>query len=110
MVEQAEILEDHAHAAAQAGERRRSEMPTTSWPKREISPRVGFTDRRISRRSVVLPAPDGPVRNWNELRLDREGEVAQDLRPHAVAHADILELNHRRPGRRIARSTTFTRR
>ena len=29
------------------------------------------------------------------VRLDREGEVAQDLRPHAVAHADILELNHR---------------
>ena len=28
------------------------------------------------------------------MRLDAEGEVAQDLRPHPVAQADILESDH----------------
>ena len=32
-----------------------------------MSPRVGFSDKKRRRRSVVLPAPEGPVRNWNEL-------------------------------------------
>ena len=40
------------------------------------------------------------------MRLDAEGEVAQDLRPQAVAQADILESDHARlrqclPGRRM---------
>ena len=30
-------------------------------------PRVGLSDRNSRRNSVVLPAPDGPVRNWNDL-------------------------------------------
>ncbi len=29
-----------------------------------MSPRVGLSDSSISRSSVVLPAPEGPVRNW----------------------------------------------
>src|SRR5262245_4040955 len=37
-----------------------------SWPNREISPRVGRCARNRRRRSEVLPAPEGPVRNWNE--------------------------------------------
>jgi hypothetical protein len=32
-----------------------------------MSPRVGLSDRRIKRNSVVLPVPEGPVTNWNEL-------------------------------------------
>ena len=42
------------------------EIVETSSPNSDTSPRVGFTESRISRSSVVLPAPDGPVRNWNE--------------------------------------------
>ena len=38
----------------------------TSWPNMLIRPRVGRSDRNSSRSSEVLPAPDGPVRNWNE--------------------------------------------
>ena len=65
VVEQAEILEDDADAPAQqrqllARDARRS------LPKMVISPRVGFSDRKSSLSSVVLPAPDGPLRNWNE--------------------------------------------
>ena len=40
--------------------------PVTSRPNTDTSPRVGFSDRNRSRSSEVLPAPDGPVRNWNE--------------------------------------------
>ena len=42
------------------------EMRETSLPKSVISPRVGFSERKSSRSSVVLPAPEGPVRNWND--------------------------------------------
>ena len=37
-----------------------------SWSKTVISPRVGRSDRNSRRNSEVLPAPDGPVRNWND--------------------------------------------
>ncbi len=42
------------------------EMPLTSSPNTETRPRLGRAESRIRRSSVVLPAPDGPVRNWNE--------------------------------------------
>jgi hypothetical protein len=71
------------------------EIRDTSSPNREISPRVGLTESRISRSRVVLPAPEGPVRNWNEFGLDGEGQVAQNLRAHAVAHAHVLEVHGR---------------
>src|SRR6476646_11410246 len=37
-----------------------------SLPNRLTSPRVGRSDRNSSRSSEVLPAPEGPVRNWKE--------------------------------------------
>ena len=37
-----------------------------SWPNSVISPRVGRSARNSRRSSEVLPAPEGPVRNWNE--------------------------------------------
>ena len=37
-----------------------------SWSNTVIRPRVGRSDRNNSRSSDVLPAPDGPVRNWND--------------------------------------------
>ena len=40
----------------------------TSWPKTLISPRVGRSARKRRRISDVLPAPEGPVRNWKEPR------------------------------------------
>ncbi len=43
-----------------------AEMPLTSSPKIETRPRVGRAESRIRRSSVVLPAPEGPVRNWKE--------------------------------------------
>ena len=55
--------------------------------------------RRIS---DVLPAPDGPVRNWNERGSMSKAEIAQDFRPDAVAQADILEPDQCRLGLAIA--------
>ncbi len=63
MVEQAEVLEHHADPAAQAGSSRGG-MRAVSRPNRLISPRVGFSERNRRRSNEVLPAPDGPVRNW----------------------------------------------
>jgi hypothetical protein len=56
-------------------------MPATSSPNREIRPRVGFTESRIRRNSVVFPAPDGPVRNWNERAAIENERVAQTSGP-----------------------------
>ena len=39
----------------------------------------------MSRKSVVLPAPDGPVKNWNDCGPIVEADILQDLRPHPVA-------------------------
>ena len=37
-----------------------------SWLKTVSRPRVGRSERNNSRSSDVLPAPEGPVRNWND--------------------------------------------
>ena len=37
-----------------------------SRPNRVMKPRVGRSARRIRRNRVVLPAPEGPVRNWKD--------------------------------------------
>ena len=47
--------------------RPRFDKVATSWPNMVIRPRVGRSDRNSRRSSVVLPEPDGPVRNWNEF-------------------------------------------
>ena len=68
----------------------------TSWPNWVINPRVGSSDRNSRRSSEVLPAPEGPVQELEGMRLNAECEVAQDLRPQAVAQAYILESDHTR--------------
>ena len=94
VIEQAEILEHDADAAAQ----RRQRILAPAWRRRGrtwvIRPRVGLSDRKRSRSSEVLPAPDGPGEELEGMRLDAEREVAQDLRPQAVAQADVLESDH----------------
>ena len=49
---------------------------------------------KMSFRSVLLPAPDGPVRKVNEAGSSVKRDIAQDLGPRAVPHADIFEANH----------------
>src|SRR5246127_2960767 len=36
------------------------------WPNKLTNPRVGRSDRNNSFKSDVLPAPEGPVKNWKE--------------------------------------------
>ena len=63
MVEQAEILEYDADAPPEAGDGDLVEG-RASRPKIRIMPRVGLSESSMRRSKVVLPAPDGPVRNW----------------------------------------------
>ena len=65
MVEQAEILEHDADAPAQRRDRV-LRQGRDIVAELVISPRVGLSDRNSSRSSEVLPAPEGPVRNWKE--------------------------------------------
>ena len=62
MVEQPEILKDDADPPPEAGDRGFVEGERVA-AKQAIEPRVGRKDKRMSRKSVVLPAPEGPVRN-----------------------------------------------
>ena len=62
-----------------------------SLPNSEIRPRDGRSARYISFSRLVLPAPLGPVRKWNEPAGELHGDVAQHLGARAVPHADILE-------------------
>ena len=62
MVEQAEVLEHDADAAAESSERPPRREVGHILAENEDQPRVGLSDMKSSRKSVVLPAPDGPVR------------------------------------------------
>ena len=42
-----------------------------------------------------LPCARRPREELERARSDAEADVGQDLRPEAVAHADVLELHHR---------------
>src|SRR5258708_19535766 len=58
-----------------------SSLPSseTSWPNRLTSPRVGRIEPNSNRSSEVLPAPDGPVRNWKEwagIRNERSRRIS----------------------------------
>ena len=101
VVEQAEILEDDADAAAERRQVAASSGAAASRSKTVIRPRVGFSDRKKSRMSVVLPAPDGPVRNWNDFGAIWNDRSRRTSGSHAVAQADILEADQI-PGPRLA--------
>ena len=94
MVEQAEILEHDADAAAQRRRPRPSISVATSWPNRVIRPRVGLQRQEQQAQQRGLAGAGGAGEELEGMRLDAEGEVAQDLRPQAVAQADILESDH----------------
>ena len=72
----------------------------TSWPNSVISPRVGRIERNRSRSNEVLPAPEGPVRNWNECGSSRNADVAQHLRTEAIAQTYVFKSDHLRRPRR----------
>ena len=62
MVQQTEILKDSADPPPQRRQAVLAQRRRVS-PKTRIVPRVGRSESNISRIRVVLPAPDGPVRN-----------------------------------------------
>ena len=93
MVEQAEILEHDADAAAQSRHR-------VARQRRDVMAELGDQPaRRLERQEQQaqqrgLAGAGGAGEELEGMRLDAEREVAQDLRPHAVAQAHILESDH----------------
>src|SRR5213078_3227250 len=71
----------------------------TSWPNRLTRPRVGRSDRNSSLNSEVLPAPDGPVRNWKEwagIRKERSRKI-YELGPESLCDLSFLIPAHSFP-------------
>src|SRR5215204_4713391 len=94
VVEEAEILEHHAHPAAHPGERVAGDADDVPAEERDQpSGRAHRHEDQPQERRLAGPGRAG--QELERVRLDREGEVAQDLRPHPVTDADIVELNHR---------------
>ena len=95
MVEQAEILEHDADAAAQRRHRvLRQRGDVVAELGDQPARRLEREKQQAQQRGLA-----GAGRAGEELegmRLDAEREVAQDLRPQAVAQAYILESDHPR--------------
>ncbi len=64
-----------------------------SLPNNVINPRDGGSETPISFKSVVLPAPESPVRKVNDPASSENVTSRSTFRPGAVAHADIFEAN-----------------
>ena len=92
VVEQAEILEDHAHPAAEGRQRR-------GFETRDVLPeQVDEAARRLQRHQDKahqrrLAGAGRPGQILERARRDAEVDVLQHLRPHAISQADILEPN-----------------
>ena len=63
-----------------------------SSPKMRMTPRVGRNESSINRKSVVLPAPDGPVRNWKLCGAMLKFRSRENFRAHSVSEAYIFEM------------------
>ena len=68
----------------------------TSWPNWVIRPRVGLQRKEQQAQQRGLAGARRPGEKLEGMRFDVEGEVAQDLRPQAVAQTYVLESDHAR--------------
>ena len=68
----------------------------TSWPNCVIRPRVGLQREKQQAQQRGLAGAGRAGEELEGMRLDAEGEVAQDLRPQPVAQAYVLEVGPRR--------------
>jgi hypothetical protein len=66
VIEQAKILQHDADALAQIGDLVLAELRDVVAEQIDEAPCLGRCDRNNRRSSDVLPAPEGPVRNWKE--------------------------------------------
>ena len=105
VVEQAEVLEHHADAAAQeAAGRAAATWPDVLAEQVARGPATGWRPGRSASAASSCPPPTAPVRKWKEPGGSVEVDVPQHLRPAAIAHADAVEAEDRRQRRRIARA------
>jgi hypothetical protein len=98
MVEQAKILKHHAHATPEPGERIVRDLRHVAAEQGDEAPRRFHGEEDEAQQGGL----SGTGRSGQELkraRLDREGEVAQDLGAHPVPDAHIFQMDGRRQGR-----------
>ncbi len=93
MIEQAEILEDHAHATAQLGEAAR---PDTAYIPAEMvdHPARGLEREQDEAQQRCLSGTRWAGEILKGARRDLEREIMEHFRPHPVAQANILEADH----------------
>ena len=109
VVEKAEILEDHAHAAAQPRERRRRCKPFTSFAEERDQAARGPDRQEDQAQQRRLAGAGRPGQELEGPRADGEGEVAQDS--PAPARSGCRRSRNARAARRVrARSGKRRRR
>ena len=98
MVEQAEILEDDAHAPAEIGERGGFEARDVLAEQIDQAPRrLERHQDQADQRGLARARRPGQI--LEGARRDAEVDVLQHLRAHPVPQADILEPNQRNSSR-----------
>jgi hypothetical protein len=95
VIEQAEILKHNADPAAQCRQRILVERRNIVTELGDQPPgRLQREKQQLEQRRLARPR--WPGQELERMRLDAEREVAQDLRPQAIAQPYILESNHSR--------------
>ena len=93
MIEEAEILEHDAHAAAHQGQFAGRDAGHVAAEDGDEAPgRLQRQQDEPQQRRLAGSRRAGE--ELERMRLDAEAEVLENLRPHAVAQADILETHH----------------
>src|SRR5690606_1905285 len=102
VVEQPEILEHHADLAAHGRHRAPRQGRDVAAEQGDQSPRRTMREEQELQQRRLPSAADAGEK-MERPRLQREGQVAQNLRTHPVAHADVLESDNRLPAFHRAR-------
>ena len=84
-------------------------MRAVFWLLTSTVPRVGRSMSAIKRSSVLLPAPDGPVRNTNSPRSMLNDTPRERLAAGRVTLVDVLEPDHDRASPSSARTNSSAR-
>ena len=90
MIEQAEILEDDADAAAQIGDRILAEVCRVGIEQRDEA--AGRLQRQQDEpQQSRLSGARGAGQELERPRLDLEADILEDLGSHSISQADIFE-------------------
>ena len=96
MIEEPEILKDHADAAAQARDGILVEGRGVAAEQGDEAARRPERQKDQAQQGRLTGAR-GPGEELEGLRCDIEAEILQDLGPHSIAQTDVLESDQGEP-------------